>query len=230
MAAAVSITVAVAAGAIALIGCGESTKTVSVSSAPPTGTRASTTTTSNATTPSTAPTTTTGASTSPSTTSTPSPTSTPSTTRTAPAPAFAEQERTTSASGGRSAEGAEGALAVLREHGYVTKNTSEYHPNQTLRVLIGTGASSNDGYDKRAFFFVDGRYIGTDTSTPSAQVSVVSQGDTEVTLAYSLYRPHDSLCCPSGGQAKVTFQLNDGKLTPLQPIPPEQSSTGLSRQ
>jgi len=28
----------------------------------------------------------------------------------------------------------------------------------------------------------------------------------------------------------VTFQLNDGKLAPLDPIPPLSSSTGLSRQ
>lgn len=223
-------------GAIALTGCGESTKTVSVSSAPPTGARASTVTTSSTAAPST---------TTPATTTTPTPTTTTgatnnntsstttSTTRTAPAPAFAEQERekTTGASGGTAgAEGAESAAAVLREHGYVAKSTSEYHPSQTLRVLIGTGAQSNDGYDKRAFFFIDGRYIGTDTSTPSAQVSVVSQGDTEVTLAYALYRPHDALCCPSGGQAKVTFQLNNGKLAPLQQIPPAQSNTGLSRQ
>lgn len=119
---------------------------------------------------------------------------------------------------------------MVREHGYVVKDTSDYHPDQTLRVLIGTGAHSNDGYDQRAFFFIDGRYIGTDSSTPSAQVSVVSQGDTEVTLGYAMYRLHDPLCCPSGGQAKVTFQLNNGQLAPLSPIPPAESRTGLSRQ
>jgi hypothetical protein len=219
---AVAITLVTFAG-----GCGESTKTVSVSSAPPVP--ASTTSSANSTT-------TTGSSSTTTVTtgtSTTAPTTTPSTTRTAPAPAFTEQEREhakTTSSGSTSAEGLEGALAAVREHGYAAKDTSEYHSSQTLRVLIGTGASSNDGYDKRAFFFIDGRYIGTDASTPSAQVSVVSQGDTEVTLAYSLYRPHDSLCCPSGGQAKVTFQLNDGKLVPLQSIPPAESSTGLSRQ
>lgn len=225
-----AVVAALATGAIALAGCGESTETVSVSSAPTsTGTQARTSAASGSTsTHSTTPTTATGAT---GATGPASGSATPSTTRTAPAPAFAEQERAkTTGAGGTSAEGAEGAAAVVREHGYLANNTSEYHPNQTLRVLIGTGERSNDGYDKRAFFFLDGRYIGTDASTPSAQVSVVSQGDTEVTLAYSLYRPHDALCCPSGGQAKVTFQLNNGKLAPLQPIPPAQSSTGLSRQ
>jgi hypothetical protein len=119
---------------------------------------------------------------------------------------------------------------VLSAHGYTAQDPSDYHSNQTLRVLIGAGAHSNDGYDKQAFFFVDGRYIGTDSTRPSAILSVVSQSDTEVTLAYALYRPGNSLCCPGGGQAQVRFQLNNGQLEPLGSIPPVSSSTGLSRQ
>ncbi|HTW40756.1 MAG TPA: LppP/LprE family lipoprotein [Solirubrobacteraceae bacterium] len=228
---AATLAVALTAGALAIAGCGESTQTVSVGGAPSAGqtTSGQTTTQSTAkTTPNTPSTTST------STNTNTSETSTPSTTRTAQAPKFAEEEREakkgTGGTGGTGAEGLEGALKVLREHGYEAKETTEYHPEQTLRVLIGTGAQSNDGYDKRAFFFIDGKYIGTDTSTPSAQVSVVRQSDTEVTLSYALYRPNDALCCPSGGQAKVTFQLNNGKLQPTGPIPPEQSSTGVSRQ
>ena len=93
----------------------------------------------------------------------------------------------------------------MRAHGFTAKDTSDYHPNQTLRVLIGTGASSNDGYDKQVFFFVDGRYIGTDSSRPSAIVSVVSQSDTEVTLAYSLYRPGNPLAAPAAGRRRCGF-------------------------
>jgi hypothetical protein len=118
----------------------------------------------------------------------------------------------------------------VRAPGYPASDTSDYHPNQTLRVLVGTGSHSNDGYDKQAFFFVDGHYIGTDASRPSAQIGVVSQSDTEVTLAYQLYRPNDPLCCPGGGTAQVRFQLNNGRLVPLDPIPPVNSTTGTSRQ
>jgi hypothetical protein len=128
------------------------------------------------------------------------------------------------------AEGLPAALAVVRAHGYTAEDTADYHSNQTLRVLIGTGSHSNDGYDKQAFFFVDGRYLGTDSSRPSAQIGIVSQSDTEVTLAYRLYRPNDPLCCPGGGTAHVRFQLNNGRLVPLDPIPPLSSSTGTSRQ
>jgi hypothetical protein len=189
---------------------------VTVSSAPaPTQT---TTTPARPTTRTTTPT-----STAPTQTTTNGGSSAPATTHTAPAPAFTNEPET-------STEGLRGAMAVLASKGFTANDTSVYHPNQTLRVLIGTGAHSNDGYDKQAFFFVDGRYLGTDAKQPSAQVQVVSQSDTEVTLAYSLYRSSNPLCCPGGGQAKVRFQLNNGQLTPLDPLPPVSSSTGLSRQ
>jgi len=96
-------------------------------------------------------------------------------------------------------------------------------------VLVGTRSGSGDGYGQQAFFFLEGHYLGTDTKEPSAKLRVVSQGDTEVAIAYPLYRPSDALCCASGGQRIVHFALNDGQLAALDPIPPAHSSTGLSR-
>jgi len=207
-------------GVALLAGCGSNTKTVSAAEAPqPAG--AETTT---ATKPASTPTTTTA--TTPVQTTTSGGASAPAGTRTAPEPAFTE----TSSSSASSSEGLTAALATMRAQGYTTSNTSVYHPTQTLRVLIGTRSGSTDGYGQQAFFFVNGRYIGTDSKVPSATVSVVSQGETEVTLAYPLYRSGDPLGSPSGGQAKVTFQLNNGKLVPLGPIPPASSSSGTSRQ
>ncbi len=209
---------ALALGACAgtLLGaCGSQTKTVSVAGTPP-ATQATapqpTATTKATTTPASTPTqTTTGGGTA----------APPSTTRSAPEPAFTQHEAT--------AEGVSAAAAVVRADGFTPNDTAEYHPEQTLRVLIGTRTGSADGYGQRAFFFVDGRYIGTDAKEPSASVKVVSQSDTTVTLAYPLYRPKDPLCCPGGGQATVSFQLDNGKLTPLGTIPPASSTSGLSR-
>jgi LppP/LprE lipoprotein len=205
-------------GAI-LGGCGSSeTKTVTVASSPAetqstaASTQAHTTTTTK---PSTTTATTTAAP-----TNTAGGTSAP-TTRTETEPAFTHEET--------KAEGLSEAQAILQSRGYTTGETSQYHPNQTLRVLVGTKSGSSDGYGQQAFFFVGGRYIGTDTKEPSATVKVIAQSDTEVTLAYPLYRPGDPLANPSGGQATVHFQLNDGKLTPLGTIPPANSTTGLSR-
>lgn len=199
-------------------GCGSSTKTVTVLSTPAPshtgGTTAQPPTSTSATTPT--PTTT------QSQTSTNGGASAQTSTRAAPEPAFTQQEP--------KAEGVSGAAAVVRAKGFTPNKTSDYHSNQALRVLIGTRTGSGDGYGQLAFFFVNGRYIGTDSSQPSATLRVVGQSDTEVTLAYPLYRKNDPLCCPGGGQATVHFQLNNGKLTALNAIPSASSNAALSRQ
>lgn len=118
---------------------------------------------------------------------------------------------------------------MLRAKGFTPTDPADYHSSQALAVLIGARSGSGDGYGQQAFFFVNGHYIGTDTSQPSAALGVVGQNDTEVTLAYPLYRSGDALCCPGGGHAHVRFQLDNGKLVPLDPIPPLHSSGGLSR-
>ena len=198
-------------------GCGGSeTKTVSVAGAPEVTHSTATATTS------TTPTTTSIA-----TSSTPAPTSTaggtaaPGATHTAPEPEFAQQEA--------HGAGAGEAVDALKARGYTPVEPAQYHADQTLRVLVGARTGSSDGYGQQAFFFVAGRYIGTDTKEPSATVKVIAQSDTEVTLGYPLYRNGDSLSDPSGGQATVHFQLNNGKLVALDPIPPASSTTGTSR-
>ncbi len=206
-----------ASTALLLVACGSATKTVSVAGSPPASQTAGTAThppgtTSTASTAPAAPAVGSGGG-----------TPAPAGTRTAPEPAFTEKED--------SGEGLNSATAVLRAKGFTPTGTSVYHPGQALRVLIGTRSGSSDGYGQQAFFFVNGRYIGTDAKEPSATVSVVSQSDTEVTLAYPLYRRGDPLGSPSGGIAKVRFQLNNGQLQPLDPIPPATSTTGrLTRQ
>ena len=197
------------AAAALLGGCGGSTKTVSIASAPPVQTTGTTTTPTTRTSPATkTPATTTPTSTTPPASTPSGGTSSPSTTRTAPAPAFTHQSTTAET------EGLSGAEAVLKARGFTATTTSDYHPSQTLRVLIGTRTGSSEGNGQQAFFFVGGRYIGTDAKQPSASIHVVSQGETEVTLAYTL---------SSGGQATVPFQLNNGKLVPLDPIPSASS-------
>jgi hypothetical protein len=208
-----------ACSAVALGGCGGSqTKTVTAASAPAATQSTSTSSTSSTTTTATAttPTTTTSAP-----TSTAGGTAAPTTTRTAPEPEFTQQET--------QVEGLAGAVAALKARGYTPSETSQYHASQTLRVLVGTRTGSGDGYGQQAFFFVAGRYIGTDTKEPSATVEVLAQSDTEVTLGYPLYRKGDPLASPSGGRATVRFQLDDGKLTALDPIPPANSASGTSR-
>jgi LppP/LprE lipoprotein len=211
--AALAVLVLGAGAGAALGGCGGSqTKTVTVVGGP-----AVTHSTPATGAPSAATTSTTGSA----PTSTAGGTAAPATTRTASEPEFAQQEG--------HGEGLAGAVATVQARGYTPTETAQYHASQTLRVLVGTRTGSSDGYGQQAFFFVGGRFIGTDTKEPSATVKVISQGDTEVTLAYPLYRKGDPLSNPSGGQATVRFQLDNGKLTALDQIPPASSVTGTSR-
>jgi len=166
--------------------------------------------TTSASAPSTAPTTT-----APSTT----PTVTTPSTRTAPEPS----------TGGASADAA-GAVATVKRQGYTVPDASTYKSGDTLRVLIGVRAGSADGRVQQAFFFVGGRYIGTDTKDPSAAIRVVGQDDTTVTLRYALYRRGDPLCCPHAGHADVRYQLDNGRLSPLDPIPSASGTAPVSRQ
>ncbi|MHB8242473.1 MAG: LppP/LprE family lipoprotein [Solirubrobacteraceae bacterium] len=201
-------------GVAVLGGCGSQTKTVSATDEAAV-TQPSTATTKTSSTVTTTPTTTTSTATTPTQSTTNGGTSAPTITHTASEPAFTRQET--------HGEGASAAAELVRARGYTPNNTSEYHSNQTLRVLVGTRTGSTDGYGQQAFFFLGGRYIGTDTKEPSATVKVLAQSDTEVTLVYSLYRSGDPLSSPSGGQATVRFQLNNGKLTPVGNIPPVSS-------
>jgi hypothetical protein len=211
-----------------LAGCGGGTKTVDASTPLPEGTTSTSTPQTSATTTTATTTTSTSTTTAPSSES--GGTASPSTTRTATAPAFTHQGGTGTTTTGESAEGQSAAEAVVQAKGFTVASPSDYHPNQTLRVLVGTRTGSAEGNGQQAFFFVDGRYIGTDTKEPSATVNVVTQSDTEVTLSYPLYRNGDPLASPSGGTATVRFQLNDGKLTALDPIPPPGASTAFSRR
>lgn len=196
-----------------LSACGSGTTTVTVRGAAPDTSSTSTHTSTTSTTAAAPPATTTQ--------STASSATAPSETHTAPEPAFAEgQDKGTPETA---------AAEVLKAHGYVPVDASQYQPKQTLAVLIGRRSESST-YGEQAFFFLDGRYIGTDTKEASASVQLVSQSETEVTLAYPLYRPSDPLNAPSGGSAVVHFQLDDGKLQAAGQIPPARSTSGLSRR
>jgi hypothetical protein len=121
-------------------------------------------------------------------------------------------------------------VATVNRLGYTVPDPSTYRPQQTLKVLVGVARGSSDARVQRVFFFEGDRYLGTDASTPSAQLRVAAQDDTSATVAYRLYRPRDPLCCPTGGERQVRFQLDNGRLTALGTIPPASSIAPLSRR
>jgi LppP/LprE lipoprotein len=139
-------------------------------------------------------------------------TTTTATTRTATAPAFVETNPTSDVA---ISHDLAAALAVLARSGYVPVRPSTYHAGDTLRVLVGTRSGSSTPAE-RAFFFDQTIYLGTDARLASAQVSLLSHSDTEVTLGYAIHRAGAST--PTGVR-RVRFALDMGQLTALDPLP-----------
>ena len=85
-------------------------------------------------------------------------------------------------------------------------------PTRPCACSSAHARGSSDGYGQQAFFFVDGRYIGTDAKEPSAHGQRGRPERHRSDARLPAVPPGDPLCCPGGGQAKVRFQLNNGKL------------------
>ncbi len=116
------------------------------------------------------------------------------------------------------------AIDQMRSQGFEPVEVATYDPRQTLRVLIGRPKASSTGVrGRRAFFFVSEQYIGTDAATPSLRLKVAGQKGGEITLAYKRFAAGDKTCCPSDGTVKVRFAMQDGRLMPLDAIPPAAS-------
>ena len=132
------------------------------------------------------------------------------------------------------------AKSIVREYKDKSTGPGHYEPylegdparwdTTQIRVLIGQ-LTPGDSYTNRAFFFSKARFLGTDTSEPSARMSVLAQDTATITIQYELYRNGDALVQPTGGTANVRFFWNGAKLVPLDPIPPceNPNRSSLSR-
>lgn len=151
---------------------------------------------------------------------TPTPTATATPTRTpkpkpTPTPLTAEQR----AERDRAAE-------TVKSRGYDVVRLRDFDPDKTLQVLIGR----DSGGQELAFFFVDGEYIGNDSTSASSDLSVRHGGGdaTSVVLGYATYVPGDAADDPSGDPVDVTFRWDGTRLAPQEPLPDptERTATG----
>jgi hypothetical protein len=86
-------------------------------------------------------------------------------------------------------------------------------------VLIGR--TTEDA--KLAFFFVDGTYLGNDSTELSSKLKVKRTNDLEVTLQYGIYQTGDESGKPTGEPITVTFRYEGGIVEPVEALPaPEQ--------
>jgi LppP/LprE lipoprotein len=111
------------------------------------------------------------------------------------------------------------AITTLTRQGFEPVRLADYDARDELRVLLGLPATDDAG-PKRAFFFVGRRFIGYDSTTPSANLRVVKTDNRSITLRYGLYEPEDRRCCPRGGYVRVRYRWDGATLEPRGEIPP----------
>src|ERR1700694_1404556 len=123
------------------------------------------------------------------------------------------------------------ALAVVTHAGYSPHVEHAWGDSNTLHILIGDHSGAPGGRTaKRAFFFIGGRLVGTDSPQDSSSIAVSDHTAVAVTLRYELYAPSDPLGQPSLGVASVRFSWNGQSLTASHPLPPADWSVSGSRR
>jgi hypothetical protein len=122
------------------------------------------------------------------------------------------------------------AQALVESKGYTPASNTTWERVAGLNVVLGTLTESADGYNQLAFFFYDGRYLGTDTSASSAGIQQAWADDHTIALAYALYHPDDPMCCPTAGAATVRYQWTGNRLRALDPIPSADPGAATSRR
>ncbi|WP_336161393.1 LppP/LprE family lipoprotein [Amycolatopsis sp. VC5-11] len=122
------------------------------------------------------------------------------------------------------------AEAVVQAKGYRPYPATSWESADGLQVVLATIAESADGYANRAFFFHDGKYLGTDTSVDSAGIQEVWSTDTTIALSYEMYNAEDPQCCPTADAATVRYHWTGTRLVPLDAIPPADPSASPSRR
>lgn len=105
-------------------------------------------------------------------------------------------------------------IDVVRSRGFDIVRKSDWKPDDTLQVLIGRSSTGS----RLAFFFVDGQYLGNDSSDASSSLEVRATDDLTVTLRYGIYAPGDPPGKPSD-DLDVDFRYEGGRVVPSSAIP-----------
>jgi hypothetical protein len=111
------------------------------------------------------------------------------------------------------------ATAIVEDRGFEVVDKADWMPEDTLQVLVGRTTEDNE----MAFFFVDGQYLGNDSTELSSKLRLKRTNDLEVTLQYGIYQSGDEPGEPTGEPITVTFRYEGGIVQPVEAVPaPEQ--------
>jgi hypothetical protein len=87
---------------------------------------------------------------------------------------------------------------------------STWRPAATLHVLRGMPAAAAGNGGDYFFFFVNGNPVGQFHFTGA--IGERAPDATSFAITYGVYKPGDPHCCPTGGNATVTFRWDGSKL------------------
>jgi hypothetical protein len=89
--------------------------------------------------------------------------------------------------------------------------------NCGLHWVVVTAGDASDS-PQQVLFFDRRTPIGTPTPDPRPYITVTPQGDDTAVVQYQWRQAQEPACCPTG-IGSTRFQIEDGKLKALDPIP-----------
>jgi len=111
------------------------------------------------------------------------------------------------------------AIDLVASRSFKVIDKNDWNPDDTLQVLIGETTEGS----QLAFWFVDGTYLGNDSTDLSTKLRVKRTDDIEVTLRYAIYEDGDEPGKPTGEPIDVKFLYGAGTVEPVEALPlPEQ--------
>ncbi|WDL95920.1 LppP/LprE family lipoprotein [Alicyclobacillus sp. ALC3] len=114
-------------------------------------------------------------------------------------------------------------IALIKGKGYdvvATKPNASVQTGSgdTLTAWIGV-AMRSDGHNQYVFFFLNGKYLGTDTSKPSLEITGAQASGNGIAVTYPVYKANDSFANPTGTPVTITYTWNGSQLVPNKPYP-----------
>lgn len=77
-----------------------------------------------------------------------------------------------------------------------------------------------DEHNPFIFFFLNGKYLATDTAKPSLEMtSAKAAGLGAIAVSYPVYTKNDSFANPTGVPVTITYHWNGSKWVPNKPYP-----------
>lgn len=124
-------------------------------------------------------------------------------------------------------------IALIESKGYAVSGTT---PSATVQTSSGAtlsawmGVSGSDGHNQFVFFFLNGKYLGTDTAQPSLEITSAKAAGTGISVSYPVYKQGDSFANPTGTPVTITYTWNGSKLVPNKPYPKQFQASNPTTQ